>query len=313
MDRISVIVPCYNEEKVLPAFYEETVKALRGIEGATWEMIFIDDGSKDHTPDILKSLVYEDEHCKYLSFSRNFGKEATMYAGLSNASGEYCVLMDADLQHPPALLGEMYRVLKTEGYDCCAGFRENRDGENRVRSFLSRKFYQVLNHMCDLNMSDGAGDFRMMKRTMVDSILQFKEYNRYMKGIFSFVGFDTKWIPFRNVERAAGETKWNLKSLFSYALDGIFSFSTTPISLAGAAGTVLFLIALLMGLFIALDTLIYGNAVSGFTTIVCLILFLNGIQLLFISILGQYISKDYMENKRRPIYIVKRKEGFRTQ
>lgn len=310
MDRISVIVPCYNEEKVLPLFYKETEKVLRQIEGAEYEWIFIDDGSKDHTVDLLKSFVHQNPHCKYISFSRNFGKEAAMYAGLQNASGDYCVLMDADLQHPPALLPEMYHVLKTEGYDCCAGFREDREGEKKFRSFLSRKFYQVMKRMCHLEMDDGAGDFRMMKRNMVDSILQIKEYNRYMKGIFSFVGFETKWIPFHNVERAAGETKWSLISLFRYALDGIFSFSTAPVSLAGAAGVILFLISAAMGVYIAMNTILFGNDVSGFTTIVCLILFLNGIQMLFISILGEYISKDYMENKRRPIYIVKKSEGF---
>lgn len=310
MYKISLIVPCYNEEKVLPLFFEETQKVLNTLEGVEWEYIFVDDGSRDHTRVILHSLAGSYDFCKYLSFSRNFGKEAAMYAGLEAAGGDFCVFMDADLQHPPALLPDMYRALKDEGYDCCAGFREDREGEGKLRNFLSHKFYKVLNRMCDLEMNDGAGDFRMMSRRMVNSVLQLKEYNRYMKGIFSFVGFETKWIPFHNVERAAGETKWNLRSLFSYAMDGIFSFSTTPIRLAGAAGAVLFIISVIFGVFIALQTLLWGNEVSGFTTIVCLILFLNGIQLLFISILGQYISKDYMENKRRPIYIVKQKEGF---
>lgn len=310
MDKISLIVPCYNEEKVLPLFFGETQKIMKTVEGIEWEYIFVDDGSRDHTRVILHSLAGKYDFCKYLSFSRNFGKEAAMYAGLEMAKGDFCVFMDADLQHPPALLPEMYQAVKNEGYDCCAGFRQDREGEGRLRNFLSRKFYKVLNRMCDLEMNDGAGDFRMMSRRMVDSILQLKEYNRYMKGIFSFVGFETKWIPFHNVERAAGETKWNLRSLFSYALDGIFSFSTTPIRLAGAAGAVLFLLSIVFGIFIALQTLLLGNEVSGFTTIVCLILFLNGVQLLFISILGQYISKDYMENKRRPLYIVKQEEGF---
>lgn len=310
MDKISIIVPCYNEEKVLPLFLEETQKVMETVENVTWEYIFVDDGSRDHTQVILQSFAGKYDCCKYVSFSRNFGKEAAMYAGLEHASGDYCVIMDADLQHPPALLPEMYRALKYEGYDCCAGRREDREGEGRVRNFLSRRFYKLIGRMCDLDMEDGAGDFRMMKRTMVDAILQIKEYNRYMKGIFSFVGFDTKWIPFHNVQRAAGETKWNLRSLFSYAVEGIFSFSTAPIRLAGIAGAVLFVIAFVMGIFIAVQTILFGNSVSGFTTIVCLILFLNGIQLLFISILGQYISKDYMEDKQRPIYIVKREEGF---
>lgn len=310
MDKISIIVPCYNEEKVLPLFFAETQKVLETIENAEWEYIFVDDGSKDHTQVILQSLSGRYAFCKYISFSRNFGKEAAMYAGLEHASGDYCVMMDADLQHPPALLPEMYRALKYEGYDCCAGLREDRNGEGPVRNFLSHRFYKIMKRMCDLDVNDGAGDFRMMKRAVADSILQLKEYNRYMKGIFSFVGFETKWIPFHNAERAAGETKWSFRSLFSYALEGIFSFSTAPIRMAGIAGGILFIIAFLMGIFIAVQTMLFGNEVSGFTTIVCLILFLNGVQLLFISILGQYISKDYMENKRRPIYIVKREEGF---
>lgn len=312
MDKISIIVPCYNEEKVLPLFFEETQRVMKTVENVGWEYIFVDDGSRDHTQMILQSFAGKYDCCKYVSFSRNFGKEAAMYAGLEHASGDYCVIMDADLQHPPALLPEMYKVLKYEGYDCCAGLREDRTGEGRMRNFLSHRFYKMIGRMCDLDMDDGAGDFRMMKRTMVDSILQLKEYNRYMKGIFSFVGFDTKWIPFHNVQRAAGETKWSFRSLFSYAVEGIFSFSTAPIRMAGIAGGILFVIAFALGIFIAVQTMLFGNSVSGFTTIVCLILFLNGVQLLFISILGQYISKDYMENKRRPIYIVKREEGFTT-
>ncbi|MBU3876664.1 glycosyltransferase family 2 protein [Faecalicatena sp. AGMB00832] len=310
MDKISIIVPCYNEEQVLLLFYNETEKAVRDIENAECEFIFIDDGSRDHTPDILESLAYKDKRCKYLSFSRNFGKEAAMYAGLQHADGDYCVFMDADLQHPPALLKEMYRVLKNEGYDCCAGFREDREGEGKVRNFLSRSFYKVINKLCDLNMSDGAGDFRMMNRAMADSILEFKEYNRYMKGIFSFIGFDTKWIPFHNVERAAGDSKWNFKSLFRYALDGIFSFSTAPVTLAGTTGSILLGIAVLLGIGAAVRALLFGAPISGIMMIVLLILVLNGIQLLFLSVLGQYVSKDYMETKRRPLYIVKREEGF---
>lgn len=310
MDKISIIVPCYNEEQVLPIFYQEIEKAVHDIETAECEFIFIDDGSRDHTPDILKSLVYKDKRCKYLSFSRNFGKEAAMYAGLQHASGDYCIFMDADLQHPPSLLKDMYYVLKNEGYDCCAGFREDRDGEGKVRNFLSRSFYKVINWLCDLNMSDGAGDFRMMNWAMADSILEIKEYNRYMKGIFSFIGFDTKWIPFHNVERAAGDSKWSIKSLFKYALDGIFSFSTAPVTLAGTTGSILFMIAVLLGIWAAVRTLAFGYATSGVLLIMLLILVLNGIQLVFISVLDQYVTKDYMETKRRPLYIVKREEGF---
>lgn len=305
MDKLTIIVPCYNEEEVLPAFYEEVKKVLDGMHGVKPELLFIDDGSKDGTLELLRSLKAHDSRCRYIAFSRNFGKEAAMYAGLEQAEGDFCVIMDADLQHPPALLPAMYQAVKSEGYDCCAGFRKNRTGERAVRSFLSRTFYKVIQKLSHMKMEDGAGDFRMMSRKMVDSVLACKEYNRYMKGIFSFVGFDTKWIPFENVERAAGKTKWSLKSLFRYAVDGIFSFSTTPITIAAVAGLILFVLSMVYGLVTGISTLVFGNEVSGYTTIVCLILFLNGVQLLVISVLGEYISKNYMESKGRPIYIVK--------
>ena len=306
MDKISIIVPCYNEEKALPDFYRETTRATEDIEGAECEFIFVDDGSGDHTADILESLASADTRCRYISFSRNFGKEAAMYAGLQNASGDYCVFMDADLQHPPQLLKEMYHVLKTEGYDCCAGLREDRTGENKLRSLLSRTFYKIIRKTCKLDMGDGKGDFRMMSRAMADSILELKEYNRYMKGIFSFVGFDTKWIPFHNVERTAGETKWSLRSLFRYAVDGILSFSSAPVTMAWTTGALLILAAVLTGAW----ALIFGGGLTGIPLLVCLILLLNGVQMFFISILGQYVSKDYMESKKRPIYIVKKRGGF---
>lgn len=306
MDKVSIIVPCYNEEKVLNAFYEETSRAVEKIEGIEYEFIFVDDGSKDHTARILRHFTDIDSRCRYLSFSRNFGKEAAMYAGLQNASGDYCVFMDADLQHPPALLAPMYHAVKTEGYDCCAGLREDRTGEGHLRNFLSRSFYRILNKICRLDMTDGAGDFRMMNRAMADSILEFKEYNRYMKGIFSFVGYETKWISFHNVERAAGETKWNFRSLFRYAIDGILSFSSAPATIAGSAGIFLIAAAFLT----AAGFLIFGNGSAAVPLLICLILLLNGFQMIFLSILGQYISKDYMESKKRPIYIVKKRGGF---
>ena len=217
-DVISIIVPCFNEESVLPAFYSAVSDAASSIEGAVCEFLFIDDGSSDRTAEILQHCTEKDERVRFLTFSRNFGKEAAMYAGLQNASGDYCVFMDADLQHPPALLKNMYHAVKYEGYDCCAGLREDRTGENPIRTFLSRSFYHLIGNACHLDMGDGKGDFRMMNRAMTDSILELKEYNRYMKGIFSFVGFDTKWIPFHNTERAAGKTKWNFRSLFRYAI-----------------------------------------------------------------------------------------------
>ncbi|WP_294578631.1 glycosyltransferase family 2 protein [uncultured Thomasclavelia sp.] len=305
MDKISIIVPCFNEEEVLPLFHHEVSQVLKEIENVDYELIFIDDGSRDRTKKLLELLCAKDQHCNYYSFSRNFGKEAAMLAGLEQATGNYCVIMDADLQHPPKLLPEMYQAVSREGYDCCAGKRIDREGEGKLRNFLSRSFYKVMQKMSNLDMSDGAGDFRMMSRLMVDSILKIREYNRYMKGIFSYVGFDTKWIPYHNVERAAGKTKWNFKSLFSYALEGMFSFSTAPLKIAGIFGVILFVGSIILLLYTAISTLLFGNSVSGYTTIVCLILFLSGSQMLFTSILGQYISKDYMENKARPIYIVK--------
>lgn len=305
MNKLTIIVPCYNEEEALPVFYQEIKKVLNEMPQVEPELLFIDDGSRDNTLRVLRTLKACDRQCRYIAFSRNFGKEAAMYAGLESATGDYCVIMDADLQHPPALLPEMYRAVHEEGFDCCAGFRKNRKGEGALRSLLSKAFYKVIQKLSHMQMEDGAGDFRMMSRKMVESILALKEYNRYMKGIFSFVGFDTKWIPFENVERAAGTTKWSFGSLFGYALNGIFSFSTTPITIAGAVGLVLFVLSMVYGVGTGISTLIFGNKVSGYTTIVCLILFLNGIQLLVISVLGEYISKSYMESKGRPIYIVK--------
>ena len=299
MNKISVIVPCFNEEEVLWMFYEKTSEVLNEIENIEYELLFVDDGSKDHTKDILRALSIKDNRCEFLSFSRNFGKEAAMFAGLKKASGDYVVIMDADLQHPPVLLKEMYKAVTTEGYDCCAGKRVDRTGEGKLRNFLSGMFYKVMQKMCKMDMSDGCGDFRMMSRQMVDAILELKEYNRYMKGLFSFVGFDTKWIEFHNVERVAGESKWNFKSLFHYALEGMFSFSTAPVEWIGAIG----------GIIMALSLVLFGvGVVSGRSTIfyvVCLILFLSGLQMIFVSVIGQYTTKDYMESKQRPIYIVK--------
>lgn len=305
MNKISIIVPCYNEEEVLIQFYQETYAAVSAIADTSYEFLFIDDGSRDHTLDILKLLCYQDPNCRYFSFSRNFGKEAAMYAGLKHASGDYCVIMDADLQHPPKLLASMHHALSQEGYDCCAGKRMGREGDGAIRSFLSRSFYSVIQKLTHMNMSDGDGDFRMMNRTMVDAILQIQEYNRYTKGIFSFVGFETKWLEFENVERAAGKTKWNIKSLFSYAFDGILSFSTAPLKLSGILGGILFLIACLLGFSGLAQQLFFHHNVSSLTLVMIVVVFLSSLQMMMVFILGEYLSKDYLENKKRPIYIIR--------
>lgn len=298
MNKISIIVPCFNEEEVLPDFYLETRKVVSTISDASYEFVFIDDGSRDHTLDILRLLSYQDAHCKYISFSRNFGKEAAMYAGLTEATGDYCVLMDADLQHPPKLLPDMYHAVSQEGYDCCAGKRVGREGDGVLRSFLSKSFYRVIQKLTHMNMSDGAGDFRMMNRKMINAILEMKEYNRYTKGIFSFVGFETKWLEFHNVERAAGKTKWNIKSLFSYAFDGILSFSTAPLKLSGILGLLFLLISACLGV-----TAIFHP--KTWLIVTAIVVFLSSLQMLMVFILGEYLSKDYLENKKRPIYIVR--------
>lgn len=304
MDKISVIVPCWNEEESLPLFYQEISRVAGTVPGAEFEFLFVDDGSRDRTLPVLKSLAEADPRCQYLSFSRNFGKEAAMYAGLCHASGDYCVIMDADLQHPPALLPAMYHAVSEEGYDCCAGFREDREGESQLRSFLSRGFYRIQQKLCKLELADGAGDFRMMSRKMVDAVLQLKEPQRYLKGIYAYVGFQTKWLPFHNVERAAGQTKWGFGSLFRYAMEGIFSFSTAPAGWAGAAGVFFLLLTGLLCLIGGAAALL-GHSWSGLVWIACLILGMGGVQLCFIGILGQYLARDYLQNKRRPVYIIR--------
>ncbi len=305
MNKISVIVPCFNEEDVLPLFHKEVSFHLKQIDHIDYELLFINDGSKDHTQEIMKLLCEKDPHCFYYSFSRNFGKESAMFAGLQHATGDYCVIMDADLQHPPSLLKEMYETLLYQGYDCCAGKRVDREGEGKVRNFLSKSFYKVMQKLSRLDMSDGCGDFRMMNRQMVNAILELKEYNRYMKGLFSFVGFDTKWIHFHNVERAAGDTKWSIISLFKYAFEGIFSFSTAPITYASIIAVILLSSSFVLTIILLFSSLFFHTPFNAFFAITCLLLFLSGLQMLFVSIIGQYTSKGYMESKGRPIYIIK--------
>lgn len=305
MDKISIIVPCYNEQEALPFFYQEIMGIAGAMKDVNCEFIFVNDGSKDDTLLLLKEIAAGNNQAKYISFTRNFGKEAAMLAGLKEASGDYVVIMDADLQHPPNLLPEMYQALKEEGVDCACAKRTDREGEGIIRGYLTKHFYKVINRISDIEMVDGAGDYRMMSRQMVDSVISFKEYNRYSKGLFSFVGFETKMIPYKNVKRRKGITKWSLFSLTKYAADGVISFSTVPLVIASFCGILFCLLAFLLTGYTAFKTIIYGNPTSGWTTLVCIILFIGGLQMFFLGIIGQYLSKIYMETKSRPIYIIK--------
>ena len=310
MEKISVVVSCYNEEKALPLFYEEMERVRKkDFEGIVeFEYIFVNDGSKDNTLKIIKELNQKDPKVRYISFSRNFGKEAAMYAGLEAAEGDYVTLMDADLQDPPALLKRMYDAIKNEGYDSVGTRRVTRKGEPPIRSFFARMFYKIINKMSNIEMVDGARDYRLMKRQVVDSIISLKEYNRYSKGLFSFVGFDTKWIEYENVERVAGETKWSFWKLFKYALEGITAFSTTPLIFSSIVGLIFCLVAFIEIIFIIVKTLVYGDPTAGWPSMACIIVFVSGIQLFTIGIIGQYLSKTYLEVKKRPIYIIKETE-----
>lgn len=302
----SCIVPCFNEEEVIPLYYEEMQKVRKQEEGKIdFEIIFIDDGSKDKTLEVIKKLSEQDECIHYVSFSRNFGKEAAMYAGFEHANGEYVVTMDVDLQDPPHLIPEMIRSIEEEGYDSVATRRVTRKGEPPIRSFFARRFYGLINKISDADIVDGARDFRMMKRDMVNAILSMPEYNRFTKGIFGWVGFKTKWIEFENVERAAGETKWSFWKLFRYALEGIIAFSTVPLTIVSLIGVIVCIIAFLFLLFVVIRATIFGDPVAGWPSLICVISFLSGIQLLGIGVVGMYLSKTYLETKKRPIYIKK--------
>ncbi len=302
---LSIIVPCYNEEAVIEIFYSETLKYLKELKDIRYEILFINDGSKDKTLSILKELSKKDYGVKYLSFSRNFGKESAMYAGLENSKGDYVVLMDADLQDPPSLLSRMIQEIEENNYDCVATKRSTRKGEPIIRSFFAKMFYKMINKISKTEIVDGARDFRMMTRQMVDAILELKEYNRFSKGILSWVGFDTLWLEYENIERAAGETKWSFFKLLIYSIDGIVAFSTAPLVISSLMGVLCCLLAVCMMLFFVIRTLLYGDPVAGYPSTISIILFLGGIQLLSVGILGQYISKSYLETKNRPIYITK--------
>lgn len=305
---ISVIVSCYNEQESIPYFYEEIDKISKKMKQVAFEFLFINDGSKDQTLEVIQTLHKKDKRVRYVSFSRNFGKEAAMYAGLEYAKGDYVTLMDADLQDPPELLITMYDIIQNDGYDCVGTRRVNRKGEPPIRSFFARCFYKLINKMSKVEMVDGARDYRLMTRQVVDAILSLKEYNRYSKGLNSFVGFDTKWIEYENVKRVAGETKWSFWKLLIYALDGITAFSTVPLMISGVIGFLFCLISFIAIIVIIIKTLILGDTTSGWPSLVCIIFFVSGIQLFCTGIMGQYLSKTYLETKKRPIYIVKETE-----
>ncbi len=305
MSLISIVIPCYNEEEALPVYYREMCRIMKEMADTEFELLFVDDGSTDRTLGILKEMNENDARCRYLSFSRNFGKEAALYAGLKNAQGNYVATMDVDMQDPPGLLPEMYRILKEENYDSVATRRSTRTGEPRIRSFLSESFYKFINKISRTEIVNGARDYRLMKRKMVDAVLGMSEYNRFSKGIFEWVGFRTKWLEFQNVGRCAGETKWSVKKLFMYSLEGITGFSVAPLSLASVVGVMFCALAFLMILVIIVRTLIWGDPVSGWPSLACIIFMVSGIQLFCTGIVGQYLSKTYLETKHRPIFILK--------
>ena len=302
---LSVIVSCYNEEETIPLFYNEIIKTADEMNDLNFEFLFINDGSTDNTLNIIKELNSKDKRVRYVSFSRNFGKEAAMLAGLEYSKGDYITLMDVDLQDPPSMLPKMYDLIVNEGYDVVGTRRVTRKGEPIIRSFCARRFYKLINKMSEVEMVDGARDYRLMTRQVVDSIISLKEYNRYSKGLFSFVGYKTKYLEYENVKRVAGETKWSFWKLFKYAIEGIVAFTTAPLSIAAFLGLFMCLIAFIAIVFIIVRTLMYGDPVGGWPSMVCIILFVGGIELFCMGIMGQYLAKTYLETKKRPIYIVK--------
>ena len=305
---LSVIVPCYNEQESLPLFYEEIKKVEKEMNYVDFEYIFVNDGSRDDTLKIAKELAKKDKKVRFVSFSRNFGKEAAMIAGLEYSKGDFVTVMDADLQDPPKMLIEMYKGITEEGYDCVGTRRVTRKGEPKIRSWFARRFYRLINRMSKVEMVDGARDFRLMTRQMVDSIISLKEYNRYSKGLFSFVGFNTKWLEYENVERVAGQTKWSFWKLVVYAFEGIIAFSTTPLVIAAIVGILFFIVSFIMILVIIIKTLAFGDPVNGWPSLVCILFFVSGVQLFCLGIMGAYLSKTYLETKKRPVYIVKETE-----
>ncbi len=308
MDKISIIVSCYNEERSLPLFYNEIENIVKkDFKNVEFEYIFVNDGSKDNTLNIIKELSRKDKKIRYISFSRNFGKEAAMYAGLKESSGDYVTLMDADLQDPPSMLKEMYDIIKSEGYDAVGTRRVSRKGEPPIRSFFARLFYKIINRMSNIEMVDGARDYRLMSRQVVDAILELGEYNRYSKGLWSFVGFNTKWLEYENIERVAGESKWSFWKLFKYAIEGITAFSTVPLVISSFIGLFFCFVAFILIIVIIVKTIAFGDPTGGWPSLVCIIFFVSGVQLFSLGVIGHYLSKTYLEVKKRPIYIIKEK------
>ena len=303
MKKVTLIIPCFNEQEALPFFYRE-VKAVMGKLDYEYELLFINDGSKDETLNILKDLAKNDSCVRYISFSRNFGKEAAMYAGFCNAGGDYVAVMDADMQDPPALLPDMLKILETGDYDSVATRRVSRKGEPPIRSWFAKKFYSIINRISDADIVDGARDFRLMRREMADAIVAMGETNRFSKGIFGWIGFRTYWLPYENRERVAGITKWSFWGLFKYAIDGIINFSEAPLKLSSWFGIRMTAISVVFLFFIIIRRLCFGDPVAGWASTVCIIIFIGGIQLFCIGIMGQYIAKNYSESKHRPHYII---------
>ncbi|HEM5051013.1 TPA: glycosyltransferase family 2 protein [Streptococcus suis] len=306
---ISVIVPCFNEEEAIPYFYDAMEKVRKEM-GEQFEYIFVNDGSKDGTLTVLRQLSGQDRAVRYLSFSRNFGKEAALYAGLQAAQGELVTVMDVDLQDPPEMLMEMKAMLDgNPDLDCVGTRRVSRDGEPPIRSFFAKLFYKLMNKISQVEVVDGARDFRLIRRHMVDAILSVSEYNRFSKGIFAWVGFETEYLPYENVERVAGETSWSFWKLLSYSIEGIINFSDTPLNIASYTGFFTFLLSLVLMVFVVFKTLVFGDPTIGWPSTICIILFLGGLQLMTIGILGKYLAKVFLETKKRPIYIVKEKSS----
>ncbi len=302
---ISIVIPCFNEEEAIPIFYEETLRVLKTMSLSSFEFVFIDDGSSDRTLEVLKEISAKDKSVHFVSFSRNFGKEAALYAGLSKANGEFISVMDVDLQDPPSLLPQMLEAILKEGYDCAATRRVTRKNEPPVRSFFARKFYKIMGKLSDVPVVDGARDFRLMTRKYKDAVLSLLERNRFTKGIFPWVGFKTKWFAYENVERVAGKTKWSFWKLFLYSIDGIIGFSTKPLAFSAVAGVLSLAVTFVLIIFIAVRRLVFGDPVQGWASLVCFITFFSGLQLFCTGISGLYISKVYTEVKQRPIYIIK--------